>query len=238
MAIDDELDQLKQQYPEATENAGLEVTLNLLSALPTVGPAVAVVQGLREHFSTRREIHRLQVLFEALEGEVRRQGKTLAEVQAEIQTPEALDSIIRTVNITVQISNEWKIENFGTVLGYEAASHDRKGWDEASALVEDLAQLTDEDLGTLSLLVRHQSEFAKSNLTTHDYNNLVASMRAVFAEVDKSSVGRGEFYSHAFRLVGFGLAIPLNFNPSAMGPQDQGIAVTVRGVRLMRILDA
>jgi hypothetical protein len=237
MAIDDELDQLRQQYPDEPENAGLEVTMNLLSALPSVGPAVAILQALREHFSTRRALQKLQVLLDALEREVRRQGKTLREVQARIETPAALGSIVRAVNITVQVSNELQIERFGTVLGYEAASNGPQHWGEASAMVDDLSRLTEEDVKTLALLVRHQSEFVKSGPTTQDYNNLVASMRAVFTEVDKSSLGRGEFYSHAFRLVGFGLAVPLNWNQLAMGPQDQGIAATLRGVRLARILE-
>jgi len=56
MAIDDELDQVKQQYPEPVENVGLEGTMELLSLSPQLGPVVSVVQGLREHFSTRRAV--------------------------------------------------------------------------------------------------------------------------------------------------------------------------------------
>ena len=237
MAIDDELDQVKQQYPEPTENVGLEGTMGLLSLLPQLGPVVSVVQGLREHFSTRRAVQRLQVLFDSLEKKVRELGSTLEDVRAQMEKPEALDSIIRTVNITLLISNEWKIEQFGAVLGYEAASGDPKGWDEASALVEDLSRLTDEDVNILRLLVHHQSEFVESSPSERQYNNLVQSMRQIFSELERRHIGRGDFYSHAFRLVGFGLAVPLNFNPSAMGPQDQGVTVTLRGVRLMQILE-
>ena len=236
MAIDDQLDQVRQQYPEESANVGFEGAMYLLSLVPTTGPVAAIIQGLREHFSSSRAVHRLQVLFDALEATVRRQGKSLDDLRAQIGNPRAVESIIRAVEITVQISNEWKIENFGKILGSQAASGDSDGWDEASALVEDLSRLTDDDIKALEVLVRHQSNFVKLNPTTHDYNNLVASMRAIFQELDSKSVGRGEFYSHAFRLIGFGLAVPLNFNPSAMGPQDQGVGVTLRGVRLMKIL--
>ncbi len=236
MAIDDQLDQVRQQYPEEAANVGFEGAMYLLSLVPQTGPVAAIIQGLREHFSSLRAIHRLQALFDALEATVRRQGKSLDDLRAQIGNPRAAESIIRAVEITVQISNEWKIENFGKILGSQAASGDSDGWDEASALVEDLSRLTDDDIKALEVLVRHQSHFVKLNPTTHDYNNLVASMRAIFQELDSSRVGRGEFYSHAFRLIGFGLAVPLNFSPSAMGPQDQGVGVTLRGVRLMKML--
>ncbi len=236
MAIDNELDQIKLQYPERSENPGLEVTMKLLSGLAPVGPVISLIQGLRDHFSWKYAIRRLEILLRALEEEVRRQGKTIEEVKERLETPEALESIIRAISITVQTSNERKIEQFGAVLGYEAASGDLKGWDEASALVEDLSRLTDEDVNILGLLVHHQSGFVESSPSERQYNNLVQSMRQIFSELERRHIGRGDFYSHAFRLIGFGLAVPLNFNPSAMGPQDQGVAVTLRGVRLMQIL--
>jgi hypothetical protein len=212
--------------------------MKLLSGLAPVCPVISIIQSLRDHFSWEYAIRRLEILFKALDEEVRRQGKTIEEVKERLETPEALESIIRAVSITIQTSNEWKIEQFGAVLGHEAASGDPKGWDEASALVEDLSRLTDEDVKILGLLVHHQSEFVESSHSERQYNNLVQSMKQIFSELEHRHIGRGDFYSHAFRLVGFGLAVPLNFNPSAMGPQDQGVAVTLRGVRLTQILGA
>lgn len=236
MAIDNELDQIELQYPERSENPGLEVTMKLLSGLAPVGPVISIIQGLRDHFSWKYAIRRLEILFKALEEEVRRQGKTTEEVKERLETPEALESIIRAVSITVQTSNEWKIERFGEVLGYEAASGDKRGWDEASALIDDLSRLTQADIATLELLVLCQGNVVRQNPSTADYNDLVSSMKHILAEVDARKIGRSEFYSRAFRLIGFGLAVPLNWNASALGPEDQAIAVNVRGLRLARII--
>jgi hypothetical protein len=236
MAIDRELDQLKQQYPERTENPGLEVTMKLLALLPQLGPVISVIHGIRDHFSWEYAIRRLERLFNALETEVLRQGKTVEGIKEQLETPEALDSLIRAVNVTIQISNEWKIEKFGELLGYEAASDDREGWDEASALIDDLNRLTQADIETLRLLVHFQSKCVKEHPTTIDYNDLVASMKEILTEVDARKIARGEFYSRAFRLVGFGLAVPLNWNQFALAPEDQALAATVRGVRLIKIV--
>ncbi len=210
--------------------------MRLLSLLPQLGPVISVVPGIRDHFSQQYAIGRLQKLFEALEEEVRRQGKTIEDVKQQLESPEALESLIRVVNVTIQVSSEWKIEKFGILLGYKAASHDKKDWDETSALIEDLNRLTQADIETLQLLAQFQSNSVKQHPTTLDYNDLVASMKNIHAEVDARKIGRGEFYARAFRLIGFGLAVPLNWNPTALSPEDQGVAATVRGIRLISII--
>lgn len=68
MAIDDEIDSIKRQYPESQSNLALSLTLKLLSILPGgSGLVVKLSEVLRSHFSTRAMEERLRLLFDALE---------------------------------------------------------------------------------------------------------------------------------------------------------------------------
>ncbi len=68
MAIDDELDAIRGQYPEDSANLGLSLGLKLLSSLPdTTGLLFKISEVLRSHFSTKAISERLKLLFDALE---------------------------------------------------------------------------------------------------------------------------------------------------------------------------
>ena len=85
-------------------------------------------------------------------------------------------------------------------------------------------------------MVQFQGDKIRENPDDAEYGMMLTEFAKVREEAVRKGLTRYELYAHALRLSGFGLAHPLNWNPSAWGPQDMGFAPTPRGKRLMNIL--
>lgn len=85
MAIDDEIDALKSQYPESHSNLALVLMLKVLSGLPdSTGLAFKIAEVLRSHFSTHAMVERLQLLYDALERMARKLDRRMSEVETRL----------------------------------------------------------------------------------------------------------------------------------------------------------
>jgi hypothetical protein len=237
MAIDDEIDAIKAQFPEPGSNVALELTLKLLSALPAgAGLAFKIVEVVRNHFSRDAMSERLRLLYDALERKVRKLDRRMSDVETKLENAEFAQAFISVANIAIFTADTNKIQEFGAILGYEAASNDSMGWDEAAALIADLSRLTQTDLEVLQIMVRFQGDKVRKNPNDTEYHLMLTEFSKVRDEAAQKGLSRYELYAHALRLSGFGLAHPLNWNKTAWGPQDMGFAPTPRGKRLVDIL--
>ena len=236
MAIDDEIDALKSQYQESQSNLALSLTLKMLTAVPGVGLAFKIAEGLRGHYSAAAMSERLRLLYDALEKMVRRLDCRMSDVEKKLDNAEFAQAYISVANIVIFTADPERIRQFGSILGYEAASSDNRGWDEAAALVADLSRLTDADTEVLRMMVRFQGDKIRENPTDGEYHMMATEFAKVREEAVQQGQSRYELYARALRLSGFGLAHPLNWNQSAWGPQDMGFGPTPRGKRLVDIL--
>jgi hypothetical protein len=244
MAIDDELDARKGQYPEPTSNAGFDISIKALTLLGgSVGIGATILDTLRSHFSTRAMIERLQALVEGLENMVRQleekgsETKTrIRRVEERLNETEFAQAFVKVANVAVFTPQLEIVCEFGSILGYEAASNDQRGWGEAAALVEDLSRLTKRDLQVLRIMVRSQGHGVSDRSTPQDYDVLDRSFVDVVQSASQQDISTSELYARALRLSGFGLARPLNWNQTRWAPQDMAFAPTPRGKRLIQIL--
>lgn len=238
MAIDDELDALRGQYPESTKNPGLDLSLAALTAIPGgIGLAAKIANILRNHFSSNAMAERAQLLFDALERMVRKQDERIADVEKRLDGSGFAEAYVTVANIAIFTADPERIRQFGSILGYEAASDDSSGWDEAAALIADLSRLTDGDLEVLRLMVQFQGDKVRDNPNDGEYSLMLMEFSRVREEAIRRGLSRYDLYAHAERLSGFGLSHPLNWNQSAWGPQDMGFAPTPKGKRLIHILN-
>jgi hypothetical protein len=216
MAIDDELDALKGQYPEASKNLGLELSLGALTTVPRrIGLAATILSVLRKHFSGKAMTECAELLFDALERKVRSQGERIADIEKKLDRPQFAEAYVSVANIAIFTPDPNRIRQFGSILGYEATSNDPKGWDEAAALIADLSRLTDGDLETLRLMVQFQGDKVLDNPNDAEYHMISSEFAKVRDEAVRRGLSRYDLYSRAERLSGFGLAHPLNWNETA-----------------------
>jgi hypothetical protein len=172
-----------------------------------------------------------------LEESVRDLSQDVEGITARFQDEKCRLAFTRGIAEAAQSLTVERASDFGRIFGGELASTNPV-WDEASALIRDLNQLTDSDVEVLRLLFRFQSRLVKQAKPTSDdprYDRLQETVPGLLREVAKGGHSRHEFYSRASRLTGFGLAIQLN-QPQVRLPWEPGFAITARGVRLVELL--
>lgn len=244
MAIDDELDAIRSQYPDLTSNAGFDISIKALTLLGgATGIGASILEALRSHFSPRAMVDRLQALIQGIESMVHRlEGESsdnaarVARVEEKLRSGEFARALVTVANVAVFTPSLEKVREFGAILGYEAGSVDEEGWDEAASLVDDLSRLTEKDLDALCMMIRFQGEHVRDVPNPQEHDALEnAFVNVICAAVD-SGMSNYEFYGRALSLSGFGLARPITGKPTLWAPQDMVFGPTPRGKRLIEII--
>jgi hypothetical protein len=239
MAIDDEFDQIDQQYADASETSTLDLVLRVSAAIPGIGAFVAPFDVIQQYRSFEDFRHRVDAYIAAFVETVRKLSGDVEDLRSKFQNQEARQAFVRGIAETAQALTVERASDFGRIFGTELASTNPI-WDETSALIRDLNQLTDSDVEALRLLFRHQWRLVKLTKASFDesgYDQLLKTVHGLLEEYIRGGRSRNEFYSRASRLTGFGLAIQLNWIQARLGPHEQGFAITPRGMHLVEMLD-
>jgi hypothetical protein len=143
---------------------------------------------------------------------------------------------VTIANVAVFTPSLERVREFGEILGYEAASADEGGWDEAASLVYDLSRLTEKDLDALRIMIRFQGEHVREDPTPQEHDALENAFLQVIRTAVQGGMSNYEFYGRALRLSGFGLARPITGKPTLWAPQAMVFGPTPRGKRLIQII--
>ncbi|MFZ0312354.1 MAG: hypothetical protein WAL85_06580 [Candidatus Korobacteraceae bacterium] len=239
MAIDDKFDQIEQQFADADGSSTLDLVLRVSAAIPGIGSFVAPFDAIQQYRSFEDFRGRVDAYINAIVETVRTLSSDMEEVKKKFQKEECRQAFVRGIFEAAQAFNTDKAEAFGRIFGTELNSADPV-WDEASALIRDLNQLTDSDVAALRLLFKFQSQLIGPAWPSFDdltYDKLLQTVPRLLEELLRKGGSRSDFYSRASRLTGFGLVIQLNWIQQRLAPYEQGFAITRRGKRLTELLD-
>ncbi|HLI63981.1 MAG TPA: hypothetical protein VKV05_11310 [Terriglobales bacterium] len=239
MAIDDKFDQIEQQFANADQSNTLDLVLRLSAAIPGIGALVAPFDAIQQYRTFEDFKQRVDAYIKALVETVRGLSGDVEKIRKGFEDEECWQAFVRGIFETAQALNTDRARIFGKIFGAELVAINPV-WDEAAALIRDLNQLTESDIQTLRLLSQYQAQLIKVSKPFFDdytYDQLLQTVPRLLQELDRLGHSRSEFYSRASRLSGFGLAIQLNWNQARLAPHEQGFAISVRGKRLIEMLD-
>jgi hypothetical protein len=237
--IDNPLDVAMSQLAENPENTALEIALKIAVAIP----AVAIVDAIREHFLNRRRFERVketlvvfQAEFEALQNESAKDRQRLDAISDFPKSAEFAEAVIAVAKEAVRSTNVEKIKRLGRVLANgsdpnTASSND----DDLTSFIHDVSQLSEGDIKVLEQLASPASalNFAlgaqKSTLPESPF-------QAVIDNAEREKLLTEDFYSHCFRLVGFGLAAQIPGNSPSLALNNYSFRLTRRGHKLLALL--
>jgi hypothetical protein len=234
MAIDDPLESLRQQVTLESSNPTASLALAVAVQLIPFG---GIVHAIQSHYSARAAMERVHMLLNCLEEKVRQQGLTLDSLRTTIDDSGFVKALLDSVEGSIRSTDRRYIERLAAVLG-GTLCHSLPNWDEAAALINDLIRLTEKDIKALCIMCNvfygiptGMQQVAVSGYFTSKLPALVKAYRA-------AGFGWDEFYSHAARLAGFGLAIEVHINHSKMIEEDVHYCFrqTGRGEVLARLL--
>lgn len=237
--IDNPLDVAISQLAENPENTTLEIALKIAVAIP----AVAIAEAIREHFLNRRRFERVketlvvfQAEFGALQNECARDRQRLDAISDFPKSAEFAESVIAAAEEAVRSTNMEKIKRLGRILanGSDPDTESSKD-DDLTSFIHDVSQLSEGDIKILEQLASPASalKFAmggqKSTLPE-------SAFQAVIDDAEREKLLTEDFYSHCFRLVGFGLAAQIPGNSPSLALNSYSFRLTRRGHRLLALL--
>jgi len=236
--IDNPLDAAMSQLEENPESTILEIVAKLATLVPLFAP----LDALRDHFSTRKRISRIyevlsifQSEHEALQRECAQEKARRAEVDAYLKSTKFKDAVVAAAEEAVRTANAEKIKRFARVLANGSDPKIEVSEDDLSSFIRDVSQLSEVDLRTLDIIISTAgiNTFWESYVPNETDGLLgVHLIRAAAQE----KLERDDFYSHAYRLVGFGLVLEA---PSGTGQRLANnicFIPTRRGRKLLALL--
>jgi hypothetical protein len=233
MAIDDELDAVRKAYPNEPAN----ILNRVLKLASPVSLGAKIITTLREVFSEDAKAARVTALLEALEKVIRRNQKDLPELDGVVRSPEFVETLLVAVHESLNTINLNRVERFAHVLGNTLCQEKgQTNWEETAAFIRDLAQLTEEDVIALRILDDVTGDLARSLSNLHTPDPFTRINKELLTEIHRRGLHPDDFYSRCSRLSGFGLTLPVAFNPSQMSPGEYCFRFTLRGLRLLVLL--
>ncbi len=234
MAIDDEIDAARAAYPEQPKNL-------LKAALKLAAPfceAAGLLDALEELFSVNSERQRVAALLAALERVIRRHEESIQDTSEKIKSPVFIETLLTAVNEAAHTTDLNKVERLARVLGNTLCQPAEKtDWEEAAAFIRDLEELTAEDIEALLILNQVLGDLATTYSNLQAPDQFAQRTKAVLQEVHRRGMNPDDFYSRCSRLTGFGLALQVAFIPTSMSPGEYCFRYTLRGRRLLSLLE-
>jgi hypothetical protein len=237
--IDDPLDVAIKQLEESPENATLEVAFKLATAIP----AVAIADAIREHFLNHKRYKRVigtlivfQAELEALKNEGAGDRRRLDAISTYLKSAEFAEAVVAAAEEAVRSTNVEKIERLGRVLanGSDPQSEQTND-DDLTSFIHDVSQLSEGDIRVLKQLASPAYGFtfarASQNSTLPE-----SPFQTVIDDAEREKLLTEDFYSHCFRLVGFGLAGQIPGNSPSLVLNSYSFRLTSRGRRLLALL--
>jgi hypothetical protein len=210
--IDDPIGQAKKHNPERG-NTAIDI---LFDVADKFDPSPGLVNFIRRFYSDAAKERRVMALLEALESEIRRHDQTIETILHNLKSPDGFtQTLVETAEIAMRTIDIMKIKRFAAILGFSVTYGDENtDWDEVTAYIRDISQLTDQDIETLRILYTVYSQLFSGDSIDLNPNQFVDRMKYVTQATQMAGMQPDEFYSRCLRLSGFGLAIEVQKTPN------------------------
>jgi len=229
--IDNPLDVAMRQLQENPESTPLVIALKLVAALP----GLSVADSLWEHFSTSKRIERVyEVLIalvrelEALQASYVGDKQTLGAIGNYLKSPEFSEALIAAAEEAVRNTNAERIKRLARVLANGSDPNtEPSNEDDLTSFIRDVSLLSEGDIHVLKQLA---SSLPLAFDFATDSQKVSTIFQQSFDRTEREKLLTEDFYSHCFRLVGFGLAAQIPGNSPSQ------FQLTRRGHRLHALL--
>lgn len=236
-----DLEESEENNPLELAKSALTVVIAAITGghLLPIPEMAAAGHLLEEHFSTRRRVRRVREVTYACGNQIIAIKNTIAKDREDLQrqiderlkSSEFAEAFATAAEEATRTTNAAKLNRLAAVLANScdptlSSSTD----DDLTSFVHDISRLSEGDVKTLNNLFISSNSFYRRNEKTSgpksEFSEFINDMAR------EQSLG-SDFYSHCFRLVGFGLATQLAWNSPEGGPSFR---VSDRGRHLLNLL--
>jgi len=244
--IDKPIDAALSNYDANQENGPLEITcktgaeaFNFVLPFGPFNP-LALLNSLREQFSVSARFRRLRELLSIFKSEIdsiqRESEENIARLEAleaERASPEYAEAFRVAAEEAVRTADAKRIERLGIALA-NGSDPDVKAMDGdgLSTFIRDLSQLSELDIRTLETIIN--TPIFATSMDTWAVDSTLGQKLVIAAA--NANLAKNDFYSHAYRLVGFGLVLEAPSESGRRTADNLCFVPTQRGRKLLALL--
>lgn len=237
--INNPTDVVLTQYEGEPENTTQEIVLKVAgSLLLPIGLATA----LREHFSSRERqerIHRVLLAFkadiEALQKKSEQDGVRTKAIEDRLQSPKFTEALLTAAEEAAKTAESKKLDRLASTLANGIDPDVIQPEDDLTSFVRDVSQLSELDIKTLNKIVI--SSPLRAVFGTPSSSEPSDLMQSLVESAALERIENDDFFSTAFRLVGFGLVLEVPSSQyGARSINHLSFTPTKRGRKLSALL--
>jgi hypothetical protein len=237
--IDSPTDVALTQYEGEPGDTVREIMLKIAGNLHNpVGLALAI----KNHFSSKTRFERIGQVFlafnhkiECLEKECKENKVKAEAIEDRTKSPQFVEAFVAAAEEAVRTADSRKLDRLANVLANGADPDTLQPDDDLSSFVRDVAQLSESDINTLDSIA--QALQLQLWLRENAENTSDLPMAEDFLEgTALQKLETNDFYSTAYRLVGFGLALELPTKTGRRSSNNIRFTTTRRGRKLLQLL--
>jgi hypothetical protein len=244
--IDDPVGASFEAWQEESPSLGQQIFDLALPFVSLVSLDAKIVQILKDRFTAKAKIERINYLLKGLRlglervvAEVDNTAEKLSAVEAKLSDERFLEAVSVACEESSRATNLKSVKRMAEVLvGF--ASPDTSRWaapdEEIAVMIRDIAHLSERDLRVLGILATVHANalsYAPNLQDPHQFSKETPKLKI---EVTKSGIHPDDFLSACERLRGFGLGAEVLRNSSHMGLEDFCYRPTRRGLALLDYL--
>jgi hypothetical protein len=244
--IDDPVGASFDAWQEETPTLGKKIFDLALPFVGLVSLDAKIVQILKDRFTAKAKIERINYLLSGLRlglervvADVDKVSERLRSVDAKLHDERFLEAVSMACEESSRAVSLKSIKRMGEVLvGF--AFPDSSAWaapdEDISMMIRDISQLSERDIQALRMLATVHANALSFTPNLHDPNQFSKETPRLKAEISNSGIHPDDFLSTCERLRGFGLGAEVLRNNSQMGLEDFCYRPTRRGMALLDYL--
>jgi hypothetical protein len=236
--IDSPTDVALTQYEGEPEDTVQEIMLKIAGNLHNpFGLALAI----KNHFSSKARFERISQVFlafnhniQCLEKECKENKAKTEAIEDRTKSPQFVEAFVAAAEEAVRTADSRKLDRLANVLANGADPDTLQPDDDLSSFVRYVAQLSELDISTLDSIAQAlQLLWLREN--TENTSDLPMA-EEVLQTTALQKLETDDFYSTAYRLVGFGLALELPTKTGRRSSNNIRFTITSRGRKLLQLL--
>jgi hypothetical protein len=241
--IDDPVDASFGAFPEEPEGLGAAFRDVAISLSGVVFPPAAILKILTDQFSNAERAKRIRYVLDALALKLKELERQMGEdrerirsLKAYVESQRFREAAATACDEAARAADIGKVERMAKVLaGSLTPTRFSSADEDVASLIRNLAELGDRDVEALGKL---GLAFGGLMMTNSAWpNDLFTDNNSAFERiVGTSAIEADDFYATCMRLIGFGLAVEVQWKPTRMQPHERCIRPTRRGLALLAYL--
>lgn len=247
--IDNPSDVALTQYEGEPEDTTQEIILKIAGA---IFPPVGLATALRDHFSAQTRYERILRVFVALKSDIESiqkestQNKKRADaIEDRLRSPEFTEAILTAAEEAARTAESRKLDRLASILANGVDPDVLQPEDDLASFVRDVSQLSELDIKTMNVIFstsQLQGFIGGSVFSTEASDSSGAEKpfdylgKALLESAALEKIKDDDFYSTAYRLVGFGLALEAPSHTGRRQANNLSFLPTKRGRKLIALL--